>query len=374
MNYRLLFGIFFLSFFSLVRSEDLFADLENDIGDMLSMEETTRRFAFIPKIKQRTDTLKIAIGQTDVTDGKIVLSKTAAYCPHDLNITADIEITGTNIMLDFAGRSLFGKITVSGDSALIKNCVIVALPATSLEDAQTAALTIHANTRGTSIKKCHVECIDSVLSTTFIPSVPGRSGIEICGSIVSVYDCSIIAGASTNSSSTNSDDGGCGIVVSGTANKVRIRDCILKSGNAGNSTNGNGGNGGYGIYLKDTVSEIEIEACTVFSTGNGGNGSVSGGNGGDGIRIESGAADVEVHHCKIRNTGAGGSPGGAGGKAIDDDIVLVGSEAICHTNFAQRISNTIKFDLLGTNLEQGVLLPNPISGIPVHQYANVYMS
>lgn len=352
---------------------DIFSDLETELAE-LSAGGIARGLALVPKIKERTDTLKVPVNQSDALYGTITLNQTGGYFPLN-NLVADIDITGTNVTLDLGGRSIVGKITISGNAVVLKNGAIVVPPPTTDEDASQAALTIHGNAKNVVIKKCHIECYDSyITNTATYPSLAGRNGVKICGSVVNFYDTSIVPGASATTSTTHASDGGHAIVLAESANKVRILNNIMISGNGGSSTNGSGGNAGNGIHIIDTVNHVEVAHCTIFSTGSGGDGTTAGGNGGHGIRIESGAVDIGVHDCRIRNTGSGGSPGGIGGKAVFDEVTVSGAESILVSNFAHNIANSIKFDIAGGGTEKGVQSPNPPDGTVINPFANVYIS
>ena len=356
-------------------------------------ELISRGFGLLPQIIQRIDVLHKGLSDSDIVDGKITLSSVGGYCPLS-NLVADIEITGTNVVLDLAGRSIFGTITVSGSTVVVKNGAVIPLAPLNTDKAN-AGITVHPNAGNVLIKRCHIVCADSILTgtlfdlvlsdtvnntyelvgtATVFDSMPGRSGIEVSGQAVNVFDCSVIPGASASTTNANAEDGGHAIILSGSANKVRVLDCIMISGNGGNAANDDGGNGGNGIYVKDTVNHSEISHCTIFGTGAGGNGSSNAGNGGQGIRIESTAVDIGVHDCRIRNTGAGGSPAGVGGKAVLDGVTTAGAYSMTFSNFAHNIANTIKYDLRGTGTEEGIVSPNPPDGTVLNPFANVYIS
>ena len=366
----------------LLMSSMLYAmeDLNNmeEAADLLSsddVQEIIRGQGLIFKIKDKTDTLKIGIGSQDIVNGKITLNKTGSYALSD-NLVTDIEITGTNVLVDLDGRSVFGTIRTSSSGTVIKNGAVVPLPPRTTQQAATAAITLESSAKGCLIKHVHIDCTDSSLTDTTIEltALAGRNGIEVKGSIINVFDVSILPGAAADTEEANALNGGTAIVLSGSANKVRVMDCIVVSGNGGTAANDNGGNGGHGIHAKDTVSHVEIARCTIFGTGKGGDGAGTGGNGGHGVVIESTAVDIEVHDCRIRNTGAAGTPGGAGGKAILDAVTTAGAVSIIFSNFANNVENAIKFDLAGTGLEQGVVSPNPPTATVINPYANVYVA
>lgn len=362
---------------------------------VIGMEDEliTRGFGLIPEIIQKVDVLKKGLSSSDIVDGTITLASVGGYCPLS-NLVADIEITGTNVTLDLAGRSIIGTITISGSAVVVKNGAVTSIAPLNSDKAG-AAITVHANAANVLVKRCHIVCADSILTGTVFDlvlsdtvtetyelvgtgtvfdSMPGRSGIEVSGQIVNVFDCSVIPGASASTTTTHAEDGGHAIILSGSANKVRVLDCIMITGDGGDAADGNGGNAGYGIYVKDTATHAEICHCTVFETGAGGDGSSSGGSGGHGIRIESTAVDIGVHHCRIRNTGLGGSPGGAAGKAILDSVTTSGAYSIVFSNFAHNIANTIKYDLRSTGTEEGIASPNPPDGTVLNSLANIYIS
>ena len=352
-----------------------------------------RGFGLVPQIIQRIDVLNKGLSSSDIKDGKITLTSVGGYSPLS-NLVADIEITGTNVTLDLAGRCIIGTITISGSAVVVKKGV-VAPRAPLNSDKAGAAITVHANAENVLVKRCHIMCADSVLTGTLFDlvlsdtvnniyelvgtgtvfdSMPGRSGIEVSGQIVNVFDCSIVPGASPSTTTTHADDGGHAIILSGSADKVRVLDCIMITGDGGDATDGDGGNGGNGIYVKDTATHAEISHCTIFGTGAGGDGSRNGGNGGHGIRIESTAIDIGIHNCRIRNTGLGGSSGGIGGKAVLDAVATAGAYSMVFSNFAHNIANTIKYDLRATGTEEGIVSPNPPDGTVLNSFANVYVS
>ncbi len=361
-------------------------------GIEVGYEDISRGFGLVPKIMEKMNVLHVGISTSDVKNGKITLSSVGSYSLLG-NVVTDIEITGTNVLLDLAGRSVIGTISVSGDVVILKNGVVSAPSPLNLEKAQ-PAITVSEGSNCVLIKRCHVQCADSVLTgtlfelvatdttqTTFelvatgtvFDSMPGRSGMEVGGTVVNVVDCSLIPGTSASTTTTHADDGGHGIILSGTANKVRLLECIMITGDGGNATDGDGGNGGHGIFVKDTVNHSEIAHCTIFGTGAGGNGSGNGGNGGHGIYIESTAVDIGVHDCRIRNTGIGGTPGGVGGKAVLDAVTTAGALSMVYSNFAHNIEHTLKFDLVGGGVEKGVSSPHPPDATVLNPFANVYV-
>lgn len=361
-------------------------DLEEELG--------TRGIGLVPQILNRVDVLKKEVRQSDAVFGKIFLSNVGSYTLLE-NLVADIEITGTNVLLDLSGKSLVGCISISGSGVVVKNGAVAPLPPYMTSSHSNAAITVHEGSANVLLKLCHIVCSDSVLTGTLFDlvlsdtvnityeqvgtgtvfdSMPGRSGIEVRGDIVNVFDCSVIPGSSATTTTTHAESGGHGIILSGAAHKVRVKDCITLTGNGGNATDGNGGDAGTGIYVKDSANHIEITQCTIFETGDGGNGSVAGGNGGHGVHIESTAEDIGLHACRIRNTGNGGSPGGLGGKAILDEVTTAGKHSIIFSNFAHNISNAVKFDLQGGGTEDGISSPNPPDGTVLNSFANIYVS
>ena len=355
-------------------------------------ELVTRGFGLVPQILQRVDVLKKQISSSDAVFGKLTLNTVGTYSPLT-NLVADIVITGTNVTLDLAGRSLVGSVTISGSAIVVKNGAITPRAPFNRDNTE-AAITVHQNATNVLIKRCHVQCTDSILTgsifeivltdTTNIvyeqiitgsvfESMPGRSGIEVSGNVVSVFDCSIVPGASASTSTINAEAGGHGVLLSGNANKVRVLDCIMISGDGGDAASGEGGDAGNGIYVKDTVNHAEISRCTLFGTGAGGDGSSAGGDGGHGVRIESTTDDIGVHDCRIRNTGVAGSPSGTAGKAVLDEVTTAGKYSMVFSNFAHNIANAVKFDLRGTGTEGGISTPNPPDGTVLNPFANVYV-
>jgi len=372
----------------------------DELGTINAGDDELTRLGLIPQIIQTIDVLDVGLRQSDVVysptevHGKITLSDVGSYKPLT-NLVTDIEITGTNITLDLGGRTIVGTIDVSGSVVIIKNGAVLAPTPLNVELANRPAVKVQDSANSVLLKHFHVECYDSSLTGTLyeltmtdtveetyslvgtgtvFDSAPGRTAIEVSGTVVSLFDCSVSSGSAAHSTNSDADDGGHAVVIGDTANKVRLRDCIIITGNGGDSSSGTAGSGGDGIHIKDTANHIELDDCTIFETGSGGDGSTAGGNGGHGIQIASTAVDVGVHGCRIRNTGAGGAPGGAGGKAILDAVTTAGAYSIIFSNFAHNISNTIKFDLRGTGTEEGVASPNPPDGTVLNPYANVFVS
>ena len=372
MKFRILFLFLLCPLFAraINNLDDIF-----EAEDLLTSDGITRGLALVPKIKAKTDTLKIGLDQNNSIDGVITIGDTGSYCIND-NIVSDIVITGTNVLIDINGKSIVGTIHTSASASVIKNGAIVPLAPRTAAQAATPAIFVHKNAKNVLIKRCHIECYDSSLSDTTIEAtaLAGRSGIEVQGDTVNIYDCSLVAGSAADTTQANAQDGGTAIILSGSASQIRILDCIMLTGNGGTATNDDGGNGGHGIHVKDTVSHVEIAECTIFGTGHGGDGDSTGGDGGHGIQIDSTAVDVGVHHSRIRNTGAGGSPSGVGGKAVLDSVTTSGAVSVLFSNFAHNISNAIKFDLAGTGTEKGILSPNPPTGVVINSFANVYVS
>lgn len=380
----------------------LYADTDfNILGSVELEDQEATRIGLIPQIIQSIGVLDIGLSQADVqpqTDsvyGKITLSQNGTSYKPLTNLVTDIEITGTNVTLDLDGRTIVGTINVSGSIVIIKNGAVIAPTPLNVDYANTPAVKIESGSRSILFKHFHVECLDSISTgilydlvlsdtvensyslvgtATIFDSVPGRTAINVEGTVVSLFDCSVSSASAANSTDADAANGGHAMVVGGNANKVRLRDCIMITGHGGNSTSGVGGNGGSGMYVKDTAHHIELDSCTVFETGGGGDGGTTGGNGGHGIYIESTAVDVGVHNCRIRNTGTGGSPDGQGGKAIRDAVITAGAYSMVFSNFAHNIANDIKFDLRGTNTEQGIVTPYPPDATVINSYANVFVS
>lgn len=365
-----------------------------------SGNEELTRLGLIPQIISTIGVLDVGLDQADVVPqadsvyGKITLATNGkAYKPLT-NLVTDIDITGTNVTLDLGGRTIVGKINISGSVVIIKNGAVVAPTPLNVDDANTPAVKIASGSQSVLLKHFHVQCYDSVSTGvlydlvlsdtvnityslvgtgTVFDAVPGRAAIDIQGNVVSLFDCSISSASAADSTDADAADGGHAIVIHGNANKVRLRDCIMITGNGGNSTAGAGGNGGNGMYVKDTANHIELDKCTVFETGRGGDGATTGGNGGHGIQIDSSAVDVGIHDCRVRNTGIGGTPSGLGGKAIVDAVITSGAYSMIFSNFAHNIANEIKFDLRGTATEQGIASPNPPDSTVINPFANVYV-
>ncbi len=352
-----------------LHGEDIF-DESDDVQELI-----LRGQGLINRIKEKTDTLKIRLSQDDVIEGKITLNDTGSYILLD-NIISDIEINGVNISLDLSGKSVIGTLKITGNATVVEHGAFVELPPLLAEVAAVPAIHITNTAQNVVLRHCFIKCNDSI-SVTGDP-VAGRNAVEVAGRVVKIFDCSILAGASAsltdtlsmNTTATAADGGTC-IVLSGSAEKVRVIDCVMASGNAGSSLYGDGGNGGHGISIKDTVSHVEIRNCTVFQTGSGG---TPNGSGGHGVIIASDVIDAVVYDCHIRNTGNGAAPGGVGGKAVQDAVTTAGSVSILYRNFAHNIANALKFDVQGTGVEKGILSPNPPDATVINPFANVYVS
>ena len=105
--------------------DDIFNLQTNELDELQSFMQRGQGLIF--DIKNKTDTLKIGILAENIVNGVITLGSTGSYIFND-NLTCDIAITGTNVTLDLAGKSLIGTINVTGSVTIIKNGAIVAPP------------------------------------------------------------------------------------------------------------------------------------------------------------------------------------------------------------------------------------------------------
>lgn len=313
----------------------------------------------------------------NIVAGVITLTASGNYCLAQ-DVTADIVINGDCISFDLNNRCVTGTITISSDDVELFSGNVKPASPTTAPAAATPALTIASSAARVTVSTLVIENADSGGT-----GINGRNGAEIDGDDIIFRNSTVLAGSA--SPGTTGGAGGAGITIGTTANNVIINNILIASGNGGNSTANAvaGGNAGDGIDVLGAATETEVNNCTILSTGHGGNGTgtgnPNGGNGGNGIFIASTAIDTVVRGCTIRNTGTGGLPNGTGtngidGKAALDLVVIVANLSFFYQNFAHNIANSIKFDLQGTGLEQGVAIANPPTATVVNPYANVFIS
>lgn len=313
----------------------------------------------------------IPITSADIISGIITISTAGSYCLAE-DLTATLTITADCVSVDLNNHCLTGVVSISSDDTEVKNGRITPAAPTS---APTAAVTI-----GGTSDRARIEDVLVICTNTSADAVAGRAGIEIHGNDSQILGSTIKSGAAGDATFTTAGAGGNGIIVGISANNVVITNCIVSTGDGGTTSNAasDGGDGGNGFFIDSDATETEITQCTVLFTGNGGDGggSGTGGDGGEGVFIVSTALDTVIRNCTLRNTGAGGSGGnvGAAGKAIEDDVTIVANLSMCYSNFAHNISNTIKYDLQGSGVEEGVALANPPTTTVVNSFANVFVS
>ncbi len=257
----------------------------------------------------------VELGQSSVMGGSLAISTAGSYCLKE-DITADVTIGASCVLLDMHGRCVTGTITVSsGSFSVIKNG-FVNPPAPSVFSGS-AGISVALGVSKFFIDNVTVECVDSGAGG----GIAGRDAIQVAGDDVQVRHSTFIAAAGGSSGGT-AGVGGDGIALTSDASDVVIANCVLIGGDGGDETSGAGtaGSGGHGVSIAGST-DVVIEECTVFHAGDGGTSvSPNGGDGGHGIVfITSVANNVFIKNCTIQKTGAGGSSsqfGGDGGHGI----------------------------------------------------------
>jgi len=266
--------------------------------------------------------------QSDAVGGAILLTETGVnYCMAE-NITADIFISGANVMLDMNDRVLTGLINVSNRDVIVKDGKIDAPAPINQDEAQIAA--VEVTTSGTNVRLLNlsVDCAD-----TLAEGIDGRSGIFNRGQKVFIVDCCVQSGSGASSQDGAGLNGGdAGFGIANFADRAQIIRCVVQTGDGGDGDDasdgsaGDGGNGGLGIASLGNNNCI-IEAK--IATGRGGNGGdfLAAGNGGDGGSAGGGiflsGDENQVVGCTITTdvSGNGGNSingeGGAGGGQAD---------------------------------------------------------
>lgn len=349
----------------------------------------------------------IALGQSNVSGGFLAISTSGSYCLKE-NITAQITIGASDVLLDMNGRRVTGTIQVlSGSCLVIKNGFVIPLAPTSSSDP--AGIEVAVNVSQLFIDRVTVVCADATAGG----GVDGRDAMLIRGNDIQIKECTLIAGAGGSAAIGSGGAGGHGITVMG-ATDLFIEACtVLRAGNGGAGFGlADGGGGGHGIALSTTAAgniciknctiqksgvggngvatggagghgisiasigntKVVVNACVISDTGIGGNGGTSGGAGGSGVFIGSSNTDVSVHHCTISNTGVAGVGGTSqAGKAIFDAVPAGAGSSKVYANVAYDITNAITYDLQATGIEHGFALSNPPTSTAVSMYANVFM-
>ncbi len=249
----------------------------------------------------------VELGQSSVMGGSLAISTAGSYCLKE-DITADVTIGTSCVLLDMNGRCVTGTITVSsGSFSVIKNG-FVNPPAPSVAGA--VGIDVALGVSKLFVDNVTVECTDSAAGG----GVDGRDAIQVAGDDVQVRHCTMIAGAG-GSSGGSTGAGGSGLVLTSDASDVVVANCVLIGGDAGDDSAFVGSaNGGHGIEIAGST-DVVIEECTVFRAGTGGTGNPAG-NGGHGIALvtsASGAFNIFIKNCTIQKSGDGGSSVGSGG-------------------------------------------------------------
>lgn len=313
------------------------------------------------------------ISSNDIISGGITISDPGFYCLTE-DVTADITVSGNCITLDLNNHCVTGIISIAGCTNLILKNGFITPPRPTIT--ATAAIDLSGFNSNQIFDSLYIYCLD-----TFAQNVAGQPGMNITtGNDILISNCRIRAGSAGSSSGlgVNGKDGGYGIQVSGGI-RIQIKNTTITETGAGGQASGafTGGNAGHGIFITGAAQYIEIENCLIYSTGRGGNSSSgTSGNGGNGINIGSSSINTRVYNCRIQNTGSRGSTSGTlgtSGYAIFDQRTT-NNLSIIYSNFANNISNTIKYNLQNSGLESGILMPNPPTGTVINPYANVYTS
>ena len=255
----------------------------------------------------------VELSQSSVSGGTLAISTAGSYCLKE-DITADVTIGASCVLLDMNGRCVTGTIAVnSGSYSVIKNGFVNPPAPTS---APAAGISVALGVSKLFIDNVVVECTDTATD------IDGRNAIEMAGDDVQIRHCTLIAGAGGASGGTSTGGGGSGILLTSDASDVVVANCVLIGGDGGDNSGLGKGNGGHGIAIAG-ADNVVIEECTVFRAGDGGagiGGSNSGGDGGHGIAlITSAAENMFIKNCTIQKSGAGGSgadDGGDGGHGI----------------------------------------------------------
>jgi len=187
----------------------------------------------------------IALFQTDVNNGTMLLTTTgASYCLSQ-NITGSLVVSAPGITVDLNAHSLIGviDILVTGTQTVIKNGSVNPTAPLSLVDATHAAIVSAADR--VLIEKCYVVCADSTSA-----SAVGRDGIYSTGVSSIIDSCFVQAGAGGANA-----NGGNGITVIGSDSE--IFNCTVLAGTAGSPLAYTLLTTGF-VTLIDTVTNAEI--------------------------------------------------------------------------------------------------------------------
>jgi len=247
----------------------------------------------------------VELSQSTVSGGTLAITTPGSYCLKE-DITADVTISTSCVLLDMNGRCVTGTITISsGSYSVIKNGFVnPPIPSST----PTAGIDVVAGVTQLCIDNVTVECADSGAGG----GIAGRDAVEVAGNNVQIQQCTLIAGAG-GSSAGIAGVGGDAILTS-TVSDLVITGCVVIGGDGGDETsNVSAGDGGHGISLMDSTDVI-VDDCIVFRTGNGGAGA-SGipGNGGHGIALNGTInANIAIKNCIIQKLGDGGNTVGAG--------------------------------------------------------------
>ncbi|MDR3478391.1 MAG: hypothetical protein P4M14_10210, partial [Gammaproteobacteria bacterium] len=221
----------------------------------------------------------IALSQTSVSNGGMLLTTTgASYCLSQ-NITGSIIISAADVTVDLNTHSLIGTIDILGTATnvTIKNGNVKPAAPVGSVDAAHAAVVIASTVTKTLITNCYVLCTDTATA-----GIIGRNGIANGGTNTIIQECFVQAGAGASGS-----NGGSGIVV--TNNAVEIFDCTI--------IGGAGSVGGNAISHQGSNGKIIDNIVT------GGTGTVTGG---AGIAVAASTNLNIIQNCIATNCGGSG--------------------------------------------------------------------
>lgn len=254
----------------------------------------------------------VELSQSSVVGGVLSIASPGSYCLTE-NITANITISSSYVLLDLNGRCITGTIAVSsGSYFVIQNGFV---NPTVPSSAPSAGIDVATGVTNLFMQNVTVTCADSAAGG----GIAGRTAVQVDGTDIQIKHCFFTAGAGGSKSGSNAGAGGHALQLTDNARDVVLNACILIGGDGGdNSVSGNGGSGGHGIVVAG-ATDVLVDDCTIFRTGDGGSGVSTGGDGGHGIAcITNASSNVFVKDCTIQKTGGGGgaSEGGDGGHGV----------------------------------------------------------
>ena len=184
--------------------------------------------------------------------GTITLSIFGNYCLAS-NLTADILITSSCVMLDLNSRCLQGTIVVNAPNALITNGSVQPPAAPDSTTAQNfPGIAINSNGNYTTLKNVFVQCTASSAD-----GVDGRRGIISLAPNTQITDCQISSGDGAPSAVTNAGNGGTALLAQ--EGNLFIQGCTITSGKGGNYTARSkaffGGSSGIAINVGNDVQQ-----------------------------------------------------------------------------------------------------------------------